>query len=282
MLFTLGLAAAVLLLAGCSERTAPASTTDQNGAELPDGWAPAGEEQLFDSEAIFELVNGQADAYSAYNFEQVAVRSYEHEDGSAVDAEIWRVTTPGDAYGLFTGNRAGEPVQIGKGGDADPGRRLAFWQDRNYVRIRSRQHTPDDALLGLATAIAAELPDGGELPGLVRRLPPGGLVPESEIYFYLESPIQDWVWLGGENILGLDLDTAGVLARYQLNGTVARLVLIEFDDAKAADDALQALRAVAIKDLVAVGVEGSLLAAVFGDLPDANGGSLVSEALGGG
>jgi len=249
------------------------------GAPIPEGWPQAESEHIYDGETIYQLVNGQADAYFAYNFEQVAVRTYERGDGASVEAEIWRVATPGDAYGLFTRNRVGDPTQVGSGGDADPGRRVAFWQDRYYVRIRARQDIPDDDLRAFAAAISAGLPDGGEQPALVDRLPPDGLVTDGSIYFHLESSIQDEVWLGGENILGLDLDTDAVLAHYRVGGTVARLLVVRFDDDREANAALEALRAAAIDGFVSADTEGRLLAAVFGGIPEEDASTLVADAL---
>jgi hypothetical protein len=271
--------ALVLLAAGCTLGTTTATVPTPVGAPIPEGWARAESEHVYDRETIYELVNGQADAYFAYNFEQVAVRTYEHGNGDSVEAEIWRVATADDAYGLFTRNRAGEPTEVGNGGDSDPGRRVAFWQDRYYVRIRARQDTPDDDLRGFATAISAGLPAGGARPVLVDRLPPDGLVTNGSVYFHLESSIQDELWLGGENVLGLNLDTDGVLAHYRVGGTVARLMVVKFSDVGEATAALKALRAAAIDGFVSASVEGRLLAAVFGIIPEEAAATLVAEAL---
>lgn len=269
----------ILMLAGCGRGQPPAAGAPSDGANIPVGWTLVGDERTYDNQSIFELVNGQADAYFAYDFEQVNVQSYQNEAGVMVDREIWQVATPADAYGLFTSNRAGDTVQIGNGGDADPGRRLAFWQDRYYVRLRARQDIPDEELRGFATAAVDMLPTGGERPAVVSRLPANGLAPESVIYFHLETSIQGEVWLGGENVLNLYLGTQCVLARYDIDGAVARLLLVEYPDTETAHAAMGALEAAGLDDLVASGVQGDLLGAVFGTVTEDDGSALVADAL---
>jgi hypothetical protein len=159
-------------------------------------------------------VDGQAEAFFAYGFEQVAVRRYENAEGAVLRVEVWQLATPADAYGLFTASITGTPAAIGNDGDADPGRRLAFWQDRYTVHVRARQELDDADLWGFGEAVSAALPEGGERPALVDRLPPDGLVERSAIFFHEEISIQSDLWLGGENLLGLGLETDGVLARW--------------------------------------------------------------------
>jgi hypothetical protein len=121
-----------LLLAGCGGKAASLVSVFP-GADAFPGWTPTGEVEVFDREDIYDLVDGQAEAFFAYGFEQVAVRRYENAEGAALHIEAWQLATPADAYGLFTAGIAGESADIGNDGDADPGRRLAFWQDR-YTR----------------------------------------------------------------------------------------------------------------------------------------------------
>ena len=153
-----GLLCILLLIAGCRQSSsAPVFTLD---AAFPDadaipGWKTDGDVTTFDSETLFDLVNGQADAFFAYNFEQVAVQSYIGPEDAVARIEIWQLATPTDAYGLFTRSRTGEPVDAGNGGDTDPGRRLAFWQDRYYVHIRGQQLLSDDILRAFADAVSS-------------------------------------------------------------------------------------------------------------------------------
>lgn len=254
----------MFMLMACTPKAATSLTEVFPDATAFADWRRSEELAIYDRETIFELVNGQADFFFVYGFEQVAVGRYEHAAGSELDIEIWQLATAADAYGLFTASIAGEPVDIGSAGDADPGRRVAFWQDRYTVQVRARQELDDAVLRDFAVAISAQLPPGGEKPAIVARAPSAHLVPRSVLFFHEELSIQNELWLGGENILGLSPQTDGVLARYDLDGTLVRLLLVQYPDAQAATAGRDALRASQVGELAAVEVRGDLLGAVFG------------------
>ncbi len=260
------------LLVGCGRAGAALMDVFPTGEAVP-GWQPSGEVRRYDGETLYQLVDGQADAYFAYGFEAVVVQSYAGAAGAIVDVEVWQVATSADAYGLFTAYRAGEPAQVDGAGDADadPGRRLAFWQGRAYVRIRAREDVPDADLQAFAAALSAALPAGGRRPALLDRLPQEGLVVESVIYFHQEQSIQDRLWLGGTNVLGLDARCEGVLAQVRLDEAAGdtptmMLLLVQYPDEKAAATGLAALQAGQIDGVAAAQARGRLLAAAFGDV----------------
>ena len=268
-----------VLLVGCGGGPGTPADVFPGTDDVP-GWTPAGDVRVFDSESLFDLVNGQADAYFAYGFERVETRGYESATDTIVDIEIWQVATMADAYGLYTANRSGDAVEIGGGGDADSGRRLAFWQDRYYVRVRARQAVDDTDLKRFAESVSAALPSGGERPALVDRLPPGGLMTQDVVFFHQEISIQDELWLGGENLLALGPETNGILARYDVGGATALLLLVRYLDGEAAAAGLDSLAVGSAGDLVTADVRGDVLGAVFGDVDEIAASALLAEALG--
>lgn len=278
-LMKLGYLLLALLLAACGGK--PTSLADVfPGADAFPDWTPASAVEVFDCENLYDLVDGQAEAFFVYGFEEVAVQSYENAERAVLRVEVWQLATPADAYGLFTTGIAGTPVAIGNEGDADPERRLAFWQDRYTVQVRARQELPDADLRGFAEAISAALPSGGERPALVDRLPPDGLVERSAIFFHQEISVQNELWLGGENLLGLGPETDGVLARYDVGGMVVRLLLVQYPNAEAASAALVALEASQVGGLVTADARDDLLGAVFGEMDEAAATTLLEQGLG--
>jgi hypothetical protein len=268
---------AILLLAGCGRGPGPAAMLP--GPEAIPGWRPAGQAEGFGADTLYNLVDGQAEAYFAYAFEEVAVQTYQNTEGASLRVEIWQVATPADAYGLFTSYRGGTPVAIGNEGDADPGRRLGFWQDRYFVSLFAIEPLPDADLQAMAQAVAGKLPRGGEPPELISRLPQEGLVEGSALFFHQEISIQTYLWLGGENLLKLGPDTGGALARYRIGGGNAQLLLIEYPDASAASTALNALRAAPVDNLIAAQADQNLLVAVLGTVTEAQAHALLTSAL---
>jgi len=285
--WALSLLVSALLLSGCASKPASLAGVFPGADAFPD-WPPAGAVEVFDRENLYDLVNGQADAFFVYGFEQVAMQRYENAEDMAVRVEVWQLATPADAYGLFTTTISGTPAALGNDGDADPGRRLAFWQDRYYVQVRARQRLPDADLKRFAEGFAAALPTGGERPSVVSRLPPDGLVERSAIFFHQEISIQDHLWLGGENLLGLGPETDGVLARYDVGGVPARLLLVQYPSTEGAASGLAALMAAqarpepsqTVSGLVTADAHDDLLGAVFGEMDRAAASMLLTMALG--
>jgi hypothetical protein len=240
------------------------------------GWHATSPAATYDQETLFDLVNGQADAFFAYNFRQVAVQSYENGTGDSIRVELWQLGSAADAYGLFSRNAAGESAEMGNDAEMDPGRRLAFWQDRYYVQVRANQVLPEADILAFATAIADALPRGGERPALLEELPATASGPRRRLFFRQEISVQDEVWLGGENILALDSQTLGALGEYSNDNETAYLLIIQYADGDAARQAMESLTTATIDGLVAATTSGKRLAAVFGSIEPAEAEALLS------
>jgi len=278
-----GLAAA---LSACSTQPTPTPTNTsidllsllpQDGSVS--GWDALTEPAVFDRDNLYNLVDGQADAFFAYGFQQVATRRYQNADGDFINVEIWQLADPADAYGLFHSGRAGQPAQIGVEGDSDPGRRLAFWQDRYFVSVSASADISDQTLWEFADQIVSSLPEGGIPPDIVNSLPGENQIDGSALFFHEEISIQNDLWLGGKNVLDLSQETDGVIARYDLNGESVRLILIEYPTSQQASDSLKALQASEIDEPLAADVQGSQLAAVFGDADLSLAQDLLSQTL---
>lgn len=252
------------------------------GSDVVPGWSRQGQIDTFDRENLFDLVDGQAESYFAYGFERVVVGRYSGEDGAQVRVELNRLASPAGAYGLFSVSRGGEPLAVGNDGDTDPGRRVAFWQERYWARILAAQPVEQETLLSFAQALAGSLPAGGDVPELVRRLPSEGLLPLEVRFFRQELSIQSWLWLGGANVLGLDENSQGVLAAYDRGGERFSLLLAAYPGLDAACRATEALRSAGLAGFVAAqcgGTDSVLLAAVFGDVDTATAEGVMAEVF---
>jgi len=276
----------VLLILIGSTSCSAISPTKSFSSYFPQGntafpWTPTGDFQTYNQQTLFNYVDGQADSFLAYNFIQVGVQRYQDSQGNVITVEIWQLATDADAYGVFTISRAGTPINIGNEGDGDPGLRIIFWQDQFFVQIHSNESMPEDALLTLAMAVSANLPQGGSQPGLVKQLPPPGLDTSRVIYFHQETSIQSQVWLGGTNIMGLGPVTNGVLGPYLINGQSVYLLLIEYPTSDKATIGSKALQAAGIDNFVTCSQLDKLVGAVFGTIDLNSATELVKQALGG-
>jgi hypothetical protein len=228
---------------------------------------------------LFDFVDGQADTYFAYSFQQLAVQSYQNSDGLTLHVEIWQFAGPADAYGVYTISRSDEPMAVGVDGSTTPKSRIAFWQDHYYVQVNCTDQLPQADLEAFAKAVAQALPHGGQRPALLQRLPTSGLVENQIVFFHLEITIQNEIYLGGTNKLGLSPKTYGLLAHYTLGGQDASLLLIEYPSAQAAAAGLKGLQAAQVDELVAAQTKDNLLGAVVGKVDAAQAGGLLDQAL---
>ncbi len=276
LIFTLLLA---IFASGCSQ---PVNILQAlPGADAVTGWRTPGDPQVFDKDTIFQLMDGQAEFFFRYGFEQVAVRSYQNTEGNNLDVEIWQLATTDDAYGLFSVNDSDEPATLGKANEANiqEGNRIVFWQNRYFALVRSAAPVPNMDLLAFAESVSKSLPSGGTIPGIMKRLPAEGKVERSDIFFHEEISIQNVVWLGGENNLGLSPQTNGTLARYQINAADLVFMLIDFPDAQSASSALAAMQNGEVEDLLVARTEDKTLGAVFGKADHVVGEGLLAKGL---
>ena len=280
IVFRFGLAWILLFLAGCK----PASPSFKLSEVFPapgaiSGWPIAQDVKSYTHDNLFELVDGQADAFFAFMFEEVAVRRYQNDQGNQINVEVWQLAAPADACGLFLSNQSGLPAQVGNESALNTGRRLSFWQNRYYTAITANKSVPDETLLAFGAALSRVLPAGGERPALLKRLPQAGLTAGSALYFHQEISIQNTVWLGGNNLLGLSEKTDGAMGQYVRAGKKFKLLVVQYPGAGEAAKALQVLENAQMEGFVAARVQANLLGAVFGEPDSQAAKALIDEAL---
>ena len=277
----LALCVVLVALAGC---TAPRVKSFSLPGALPAanavaGWTPLDKAQSYTHDNLYSLVDGQAESFFAYDFQQVAVQRYQNASGAMINLEIWQLASPASAFGLYTSGRTGQPLDLGNEGSADAGQRVLFWQDHYYVAVSSVKKASDPDLLALAKIVAGALPKGGARPAVVGRLPPDGLVAQSYIFFRQEMSVSNEVWLGGENWLGLGADTDGIVARYKLGERPVRLLLVQYPSAARASAGLEVLKSGKIENVIVAQAHQVLLGAVIGQADAGTAQNLLEAAL---
>jgi hypothetical protein len=272
------IASIAFLLAACQQKGIDTARVFPAAGSIP-GWEISQAVKTYNHDNLFDLVDGQADSFFAYGFEQVAVQRYADAAGTSLNVEIWQLATPSDAFGLFSAGRAGQPAAIGNEGDSDPGRRLSFWQQRYFVALYADQPVADETLLAFAQAISHALPAGGERPAILTRLPREGLNEQNILFFHEEISTQVYVYLSSENLLGLGQDTDGVIAFYASATEPVRLMLIQYPNEKRAAAGLAVLQSGSIDQVIAADRNGTLIGAVIGPADEAQAKTLLQEAL---
>jgi len=242
-------------------------------------WAQAEAPRTYDRDTLYDFMNGAADLYFTYGFESLAVGDYQGPDGGSLRVEIYRTATDADAYGLFAYNAYGEPLDLGVQGRWMSKSGLSFWQGRTYVQINARDAVDDAALQAFGQAVSALLPTGGTPPEIVAALPEAALEPSSIRFFREQMALDNYLWLGPEDILGLGPDVEGAVATYELATGRATLLLVTFPDAARAREAREGLAGAGVEDLVVASVADRMLGAVFGQVEAEPAAALLDRAL---
>jgi len=240
--------AVVLLLHACSGKredpreivspeirtAAPDSAGSSLAGMLPQddsvpGWTRNGGVRSFGPDSLWQYIDGAAEAYLSYGFEQVVTAEYAHSQMAIqVTIDIYRMKDAKNAFGIYASelNPDAEFMPIGAEGYAS-GTVLNFWAGVYYVKIIAAEERADVRL---------------EMSKLAQwmssRLGPPGAIPAESGYFPREDLIPHSIRYLPKDILGQSYLASGFEARYRREGGEFRIVVISAADASSAGEAL--------------------------------------------
>jgi hypothetical protein len=144
----------------------------------------ATEPEFFDSENLWEFINGQAEMYLDYGFLQVVTVDYISPDGTRFLAvEIYLMESPTHAFGIYAAERAPGENFIEMGVQGYIGENvLNFWQGSYYIKLTSFETFSglEETLMTLAGVIAGNVRGSYGEPELFNCFPEKNRVKMSE------------------------------------------------------------------------------------------------------
>ena len=66
------------------------------------GWKQSGEMQSFTPKTLYEYINGAADLYIMYDFQELKSAEYVNEKKASVIIDVYRHKTPTHAFGIYS------------------------------------------------------------------------------------------------------------------------------------------------------------------------------------
>ena len=133
------------------------------------GWAEEGELQEFKEEDLYIYINGGAEIYLEYGFKSVVIQDYADGAGHSISLEIFEMTDPASAYGMFTFKISGEGqrIELGDGGELES-YYLNFWKGPYLVTLTGFDDSPEtiEGLQMIGRTVAAKIPVRAEKPSL--------------------------------------------------------------------------------------------------------------------
>jgi hypothetical protein len=209
------------------------------------GWRTSAPPARYDAESIFRYIDGHGEVYRAYGMVACVAQRYSGPEGEGgIVVDVFEMSSAADAFGVFTHSREGEPAEVGQGGSFGYGS-LVFWKGRHFVSVYAEQESPRAraAVMALGRAVASAVPETGDTPPLVGRLPEEGLDPRSVVYLRHPQILNAHVQLGPDNVLGLGPDAPAVVGRYRRGGASAELVIAAYPSEGAAEAAARGFAA---------------------------------------
>jgi hypothetical protein len=207
-----------------------------------DGWVKAKDPVVYQRNKLTDHIDGAAEIYYTYAVKDVTVFEFQKPGGASIAIDIYDMTFPEDAFGIYSFNRSGtkEFVPVGNEGIISSGL-LDFWVDKYYIRVSAgiNFNISTSEFISLGNQIVASLKaEKGNIPKLVKLVPKKGLVAGSQIYFHKQLILNNIAPEVNQQFdLKLNDKTNAVLAEYNFDSTIGKLIIVEYmnkDDLKKA------------------------------------------------
>jgi hypothetical protein len=200
--------------------------------EVP-GWAMIQKPRSFKPENLWEFIDGAADGYLSYGFQEVASADYAQASmGLQAVIDIYWMKDPLNAFGIYTQERNPEYqfLKIGNEGYTG-GTSLNFWSGSYYVKITTFEEKEElkQEMSKLAAAIAGKVPAPGAEPLEASYFPKENQLPRTIVYI-------------SKDVLAQSYFTSGFEAKYKAAGKEYKMVLVTLESPSAAQDGLARYR----------------------------------------
>jgi len=205
-------------------------------------WKWDEEEMKYDSRTLFKYIDGAAELYLAYGFQNLRVRRFGKSNQPPLIVELYEMASSEDAYGVFSFEHQDEAVGIGQGSEFGGGL-LRFWKGKYFVSIYAEGEgvEVESGILKMGRATADSILTKGPEPKLVGFIPGKdfGLVDRSLRYLRSHVLLNQRFFISHQNILNLSWKTEAVLAQYIQDKKKTQLLLIRYPNLKEAGEAYQ-------------------------------------------
>jgi len=142
-----------------------------------EGWKQKETVQVFTPDNLYEYINGAAELYLTYGFQELQVAEYEGERDGLIIVDIYRHATPLYAFGILQPGTASPQPLPGhrRSGILGTGGPQFFCPAENYVKITNHKATGKDqeTLKNFARQVNTKLGSQSSLPKIFKCLSKG-------------------------------------------------------------------------------------------------------------
>ena len=205
-------------------------------------WSVEGKPRLFPGSELYGHIDGGAEIFFEFGFEEATVQRYRSADGEVV-VERYTMSDPLAALGIYLGKCGEETPDPGFAERHTGGRfQLMFVRDRYFVIVDNPAGAPALApvLVDFARFIASRLPESRPVT-VFDALPANGLIEGSRRLIRGPVALEAIATLGRGDILQLGGRTTAVAADYSDAGGKHTLIVATYPDAQIAAAAFRNL-----------------------------------------
>lgn len=215
-------------LTGCfsTEKTLPSIyySVAQNMGQ----YTVKGQLYCYEGAELLKHLDGAAEKYLAYKIKNLSVQKYQNDSGLTLTIEIYNMSSPQNAFGIYSLGRNPEArfVDLGNEGIITS-YMVEFWKANFYVKLIHSIPGPKDDLIQIAKKLASNINRNSKEPQLVNLLPVKDYIPKSAKFFH-EKISLDNIYFISENFIELNNKTNGVVGYYQNDKERAKAFIIKY------------------------------------------------------
>ena len=152
--------------------------------EIPD-WSPEDESQIVVGDDLYLLINGGAEIYQEYGFNQALYQTFADTQDNRINLEIYEMKDPVAAYGMYTfkTKTTGDQLDVGADGWMSS-YYLNFWKGPYVVTLigLDEKENISDELTRIARIQEAKIQAASIRPHIISYLPERDLLPNGLTY----------------------------------------------------------------------------------------------------
>lgn len=190
-------------------------------------WKPVGVPEHAVGEDLFLLINGGAEIYHEYGFNQAVLQEYQNDNQKSINVEIYEMIDAAGAFGIYSFKTGihGKPVAIGQDAFLED-YYLNFWKDKWLVTLIGfdAEHETIDGIFKLSSAIDNKIIQNGTKPGLIKLLVPDGLNDRGVKYVKGNLALSKYYKFGSADVFGAKEGVIGDYGQFSL-------YIFRYDDA---------------------------------------------------
>jgi hypothetical protein len=180
-----------------------------------EGWKLNRDTIVYTPDNLWELIDGAAELYLSYDFQNLHLATYSGNKNQEVRAELYRHSTPENAYGIYSAERMPDYnfIEMGVQGYTGPGI-LHFFTGHYYIKILSvgPGDVGEEGLKSIAGKVSAGLNQPGSWPAEISLFPAEGKAFMSDAYF-------------ASNFMGYGFFRSAFTARYTADGEFTLFII---------------------------------------------------------